>query len=91
MKTAFALLITSLSICGCATSRPIQGPNGVTAYFIKCAANAIDTCYEEAAKVCPTGYTFLNQQGSNTATIIPMGKSFMVAGGPNTMMVECKQ
>lgn len=75
-----AILIATLALllCACATSKPVQGPNGGTAYFIKCPAGAVDFCYEEAAKVCPSGYTLADKQGPG----------FMRS--PNTLLVECK-
>ena len=52
MKLKSALLAAPFFLIACATSKPIQGPNGTTAYFIKCGSAAVDACYEEAAKVC---------------------------------------
>jgi hypothetical protein len=91
MKLKIALLAVPLFLIGCATSKAIQGPNGTTAYFIKCGSAAIDACYEEAAKVCPKGYTLADRQSDGTAVAMPMaGGGFMMARGPNTMLVECK-
>ncbi len=90
----FAYLVVAalpFLLAGCATSRPVQGPNGGTAYFIKCGSAVIDACYEEAAKVCPKGYTFADKQANPNAIAAPMaGGGFMMARGPNTMLVECK-
>lgn len=72
----FLITAVVLSLVACASSRPIQGPNGDTAYFIKCGSARIDACYEEAAKVCPKGYTVEDKQSNR---------------GPNTMLVQCKQ
>lgn len=89
------LLITSMAIfatlSGCTSSRQIQGPSGNVAYFIKCPGGKIDACYEEAAKVCPGGYTFADKQASPNGVIVPAGNSMIMAKGPNTMLVECKQ
>lgn len=80
-----------LGVTGCATSKPVVGPNGGTAYFIKCGSAVIDACYEEAAKVCPKGYTFADRQANSNGIAVPMaGGGFMMARGPNSMLVECK-
>ena len=65
-----------LVVGGCATSKPIQGPNGGIAYFIKCGSAVIDACYEEAAKVCPRGYTFADKQAGQNGMVVPVGKLF---------------
>lgn len=91
MKTIAASIFFSLALVACATSKPIQGPNGGQAYFIKCGSAVIDACYEEAAKVCPKGYTFADKQTGPNGMIMPVGTSFMAVRGPNTMLVECKQ
>lgn len=86
------IIVTTLSLAACATSKPIQGPNGGTAYFIKCGSAVIDACYAEAAKVCPNGYTFVDKQNNPNAVALSNGSSgFNVVRGPNSMLVECKQ
>ena len=91
MKKPMLVSFLALVLAACATSRPIQGPNGGTAYFIKCGSAVIDACYEEAAKVCPNGYTFADRQANPNALIVPSGTGVLMARGPNTMLVECKQ
>lgn len=86
------IIVTTLSLAACATSKPIQGPNGGTAYFIKCGSAVIDACYAEAAKVCPNGYTFVDKQNNPNAVALSNGAGgFNVVRGPNSMLVECKQ
>lgn len=85
------LLIFALLQIGCATSKPIKGPNGGTAYFIKCGSAVIDKCYEKAAKVCPNGYTFADRQNNPNGVVVPTGAGFIGVHGPNQMLVECKQ
>lgn len=90
-------LIAILTVCsavmvtGCATSKPVMGPNGSQAYYIKCGSAALDACYEEAAKVCPKGYVFADKQAGPNGMIMPVGTGYMAVRGPNTMLVECKQ
>ena len=90
MKPVAIALVVTLALLGCATSRPIKGPSGNTAYVIKCGSARIDLCYEEAAKVCPTGYISADRQDNANVAIVPMGRGFMMARGPNTMLIECK-
>jgi hypothetical protein len=89
MRVLPLLLVVTITF-GCATSRPIQGPNGGTAYFIKCGSAVIDACYEEAAKVCPKGYTLVDRQANPNGMILPAGNSLVMTRGPNSMLVECK-
>lgn len=91
MRSAL-MIATVLLLAACATSKAIQGPNGGTAYFIKCGSAAIDACYEEAAKVCPKGYSFVDKQTNPNAMVLPNGAGgYNVMRGPNTMLVECKR
>lgn len=89
-------LFTALTLCsaaflvGCATSKPIMGPNGKQAFFIKCGSAVMDACYEEAAKVCPQGYAFADKGGDGATMAMPVGGGFMAVRGPTTMLVECK-
>jgi hypothetical protein len=91
MKESTAAVLLVLCMAGCATSRPIQGPNGTQAFFIKCGSAVIDACYEEAAKVCPKGYDVVDRQANPNAMIAPAGNSLMVVRGPNSMFIECKK
>ena len=91
MKSFLTVIGFAAALASCATSKPIQGPNGGTAYFIKCGSAMIDKCYEEAAKVCPKGYTFADSQSSPNGIIAPAGNSAVFVRGPNSMLVECKQ
>ena len=83
MKSLATTVIVAAALAACATSKPIQGPNGGTAYFIKCGSAVIDKCYEEAAKVCPKGYTFADSQTNPNGIITPAGNSALFVRGPN--------
>lgn len=89
MRIALAMIAT-IALAACASSKPVQGPNGKQAFFVKCGAARIEACYEEAAKVCPQGYQFADRGQSGGAMLMPVGTGFMMARGPNTMLVECK-
>ena len=91
MKLTYVCIAVPLLLAGCASSRPIQGPSGGVAYFVKCGSAVIDACYEEAAKVCPRGYAVVDRQANPNGFAAPLaGGGFMMARGPNTMLVECK-
>ena len=88
------LLVSVIAACaatGCATSKSIPGPNGKPAYFVKCGAAVIDACYEEAGRVCPKGYAFLDRNNQPVGAIVPVGNMLMLARGPNSFLVECKE
>lgn len=55
--------------------RGSSGPGGGEAYSVKCGVAVLDACYEEAAKVCPSGYDIADKQ---------------TLRGPNVLLVECK-
>jgi hypothetical protein len=85
------MLVLILALVGCATSKPMQGPSGGQAFFIKCGSAVIDACYEEAAKVCPKGYDMADRQANPNVMLAPVGNSLMAVRGPNTMLIECKK
>ena len=88
---ALTFLLTLLPLlAGCATSKPITGPSGKRAYFVKCPAAAIDKCYEEASRVCPSGYTLADKGSNSPGVVVPVGGIFVAGRGPNTMLVECR-
>lgn len=89
MKSITAIVFIA-ALAACATSKPIKGPTGGTAYFIKCGSAVIDKCYEEAAKVCPKGYTFADGQANPNGAVTPIGNSALLIRGPNSILVECK-
>ena len=90
MKILMLSIFVIVILAACATSKPILGPNGTTAYFIKCGSAVIDACYAEAAKVCPNGYTFVDRQANLNGVVVPAGNGLLMARGPNSMLVECK-
>ncbi len=89
-KHLIILACICVTLTGCASSRTIQGPNGKEAHSIRCGSAVIEACYEEAAKLCPKGYTFLDRGGNPNAVVLPAGNGLMVARGPNQMLIECK-
>ncbi len=94
------------SITGCATSKLINGPNGLPAHSIACGVINPEACLEKAGEVCPTGYTVLSSRagqnlgqfetGSLNAGWNKFGGSISGASNsspvfsPNTMLIQCK-
>lgn len=74
--------IAAVSVClgSCAVpSKPVVGPDGGTAYSMTCSGfgRTMESCYEEAGRLCPSGYN-----------IDAMGSS-----GParqSSMLISCK-
>ena len=60
---AFLLLPIVAVLYGCTTTQKINRPNGETEYLIACGASTgWNICYNEANKVCPSGYTTLSEE-----------------------------
>ena len=90
-KTQSALFAVEVTLLAAsATSQMLQGPTGGPAYFIKCGSDGIQKCYEEAATVCPKGYTIVDKDTNPNAMVAPIGGMAMIARGPNSMLIECK-
>lgn len=88
MKLAISLLLT-LAITGCATSRPVMGPNGKLAQVIDGCRTAAQ-CYEKAAEVCPRGYAFINTHETSGVVMTKVGFTYVaVPTNETTLFVEC--
>lgn len=90
MKTPLVLVVVALVAGGCATHREIKGPNGVPAYYIKCGAAVQYRCYEEAAEVCPNGYSIIDNQSGRVAAAVSSNGTQAIAGSHGSMFIECK-
>jgi hypothetical protein len=52
--------LTLVALGGCTTTQEIKRPDGSVEYLIACGASlGWNICYDEANKVCPTGYKTL--------------------------------
>lgn len=47
----------------------------------------IDKCYEEAAKVCPTGYVFLDKDSNGNGVFVPTENSLAIVRGPISLLI----
>lgn len=84
-------VFSALSLAGCAEIKPQQfsGPNGKTAYSMKCSGmgRTFDSCYKKAGEVCASGYTIIDR---STGVIgIPMNGGTMMAP-QNNLVIECQ-
>lgn len=91
MKSIIAVSVLAASLVACATSKAIQEPSGGEAFSIKCSNAALDACHEEAAKVCPRGYTMVDRQAGANAAMAASGSMIMTVRDPNTMLIKCKE
>lgn len=90
----FKVLVIALSACGlaaCAEITPSQfsGPNGGTAYSMKCSGmgRTLDKCFVKAGELCPGGYQIISQ--TSGTVIVPVQGGFV--GAPNrNLAIECK-
>ncbi len=73
----------------CATSSKIVLPSGETGFAVDCDGTAVSMskCYEEAGKVCPSGYDVIDQH-QNTGLMV----SGNTAGTMQTkgILIKCK-
>lgn len=63
----FSLIICSVAVAGCATVTGHDSTIQMAQVDCSGAKNTIDVCYKKAAKICPDGYTIVN----NSAPIPP--------------------
>lgn len=94
MSKIFIILMFSLIILGCATSKKTYTPSGNEGYSINCGGAALNwgMCYEKAGKICgKKGYTIIEKSGDK-GTIVS-GNMYGLYGGTvlnRTMIIECK-
>jgi hypothetical protein len=64
MKRICIVLLT-LALCGCATSREVYTADGAMVYAIDCYAQTSAACTEKAGEICGMlGYRFVRQDGT---------------------------
>lgn len=87
LSLAIGLLLTS-----CASIDPIQfkGPNGKTAYSMKCSGlgRTLDACYQKAGEVCPSGYAIIDRASGTIA--VPMSGGSIMAAPSHHLAIECR-
>lgn len=91
-KNSYVFLALTLSLLGCASISPneFKGPNGGTAYYMKCSGmgRTMEACLHKAAEMCPRGYAVITS-GTSNAMGIPAGNSLLIAS-QRDLSIECK-
>jgi hypothetical protein len=79
MKRSMALVMAILLI-GCEASvSDVRGPNGETAYVIRCSAS--ESCYRKADDICESGYV-LHSTAISTQPTLTTGSEILVSCKP---------
>jgi hypothetical protein len=73
-------------LASCVQTQAFRGPNGNTAYSMRCGAN-LSACYEKAGELCPKGYNIIDRATGVAA--VPSGTSF-IAAPQHSLAIECK-
>lgn len=85
--------ITVVSLLGCAAPvavTPITGPDGRTAYSMKCSGFGRDRqdCLLQAGKLCPSGYAVVDDNSSTNGAIVT--DSAVILTKREYMTISCK-
>lgn len=89
----YLFLIFLLVLAGCASARQVRGPNGGTAYEVKCGNAAKSKCTAKAADVCPRGYSVLERNANRYDDLTKVGNAGALeikADTTTTMLIQCK-
>lgn len=82
---------TALVLSGCAVpAKPISGPQGKTAYSLKCSGmgRTTEDCYEKAGELCPAGY-IVEDVSRRAGPVVVSGNS-IIPTSTEYMLVTCK-
>jgi hypothetical protein len=91
MKNLFLILL--LVLAGCASAKQVRGPNGGTAYEVKCGNAVKSKCTAKAADLCPRGYSVLERGGDRYDDLSKVGNAGALeikADTTTTMLIQCK-
>lgn len=91
MKSLFLMLFILLA--GCASAKQVRGPNGESAYQVKCGNAAKSKCTAKAADLCPRGYRVLERNADRYDDLTKVGSAGALeikADTTTTMLVQCK-
>jgi hypothetical protein len=93
LKAVNKILAASIlmGLVGCANVQPSQfvGPNGKTAYSMKCSGmgRTMQECYQVVGSLCPSGYNIIDNSSSMVAAA---SNNQLFAAAKREMAVECK-
>jgi uncharacterized protein YceK len=91
MKNMFLMVLIVLA--GCASARQVRGPDGGTAYEVKCGNAAKSKCTAKAADLCPHGYSVLDRNGDSYTDSTRVGNAGALeirADTTTTMLIQCR-
>lgn len=91
MKNLFLMILVVLA--GCASYKPVKGPNGGTAYEVKCGNAVKSKCTAKAADLCPRGYTVLERNADRYDDLTKVGNAGALEIKADTstyMLIQCK-
>ena len=83
---AFILSTWTILIIGCATAKPITGPDGSQHQLITC--ESIEYCYEKATEVCGGKYQMVNNSTEHNS--IAMANSSPIITSQFKLLVKCE-
>lgn len=83
------MIIVLLTSCAAIEPKQFIGPNGKTAYSMRCSGmgRTLDACYQKAGEVCSSGYNIIDRASEIVA--VPVNGSIMMATEHN-LAIECK-
>lgn len=87
------LLILIVALAGCASAKQVRGPNGETAYQVKCGNAVKSKCTSKAADLCPRGYSVLERNSDRYDDLTKVGSAGVLeikADTTTTMLIQCK-
>jgi len=78
-----------LGACAAIDPQRFSGPNGKTAYTMKCSGmgRTLDACYKKGGELCPGGYTIIDRASGVIG--VPMQGGTMMAP-QHSLAIECK-
>ena len=89
----FILSSSTLVLSGCLEVIPKRfiGPNGKTAYNMRCSGmgRTMDKCYQKAGEICRNGYNIIDISSSSFTTP-NLSTGGVIVGNKKEMAIECK-
>ncbi|HEU0186942.1 MAG TPA: hypothetical protein VFR06_03520 [Gallionellaceae bacterium] len=87
------LLLCVVVLAGCASAKPVKGPNGEEAYLVQCGNAVKDKCTAKAAELCPNGYKLLERNADRYDDLTKVGNAGALeikADTTQRMLIQCK-
>ena len=89
MRILMIGLLLLLTSCASVQPREFRGPNGRTAYSMRCSGmgRTLDDCYQKAGELCPAGYDIVDRASGTIALPVRGG---ILAAPQHSLAIECK-